>query len=65
MKNISSKLTLGILGTTLSILATLANYVGVNFFGRGDSHTTKARQHLVDANREDGKALQLLFVFIF
>lgn len=62
MKNIGSKLALGILVTTLSILATLANYIGANYGSRGGSHTASARQYLADANREEGLAMQLVIL---
>ena len=62
MKKLGSQLALGILVTTLSILATLANYVGADYGGKGDSHTAKARQHLADANREEGLAMQLVIL---
>ena len=62
IKNLGSKLSIGILVTTLSILATLANYIGADLAGKGGSHTANARQLLADANREDGLAMQLVIL---
>ncbi len=62
MKKLGSQLVLGILVTTLSVLATLANYVGTSFSGKSGGHSSAARQHLADANREEGLAMQLVIL---
>ena len=62
MKKLGSQLVLGILVTTLSVLATLANYVGTSFSGKSSGHSSAARQHLADANREEGLAMQLVIL---
>jgi len=62
IKKLGSKLVIGILVTTLSILATFANYIGAELGGKGGSHTANARQLLADANREDGLAMQLVIL---
>lgn len=62
MKKLNFNLILGGLVVTLSILATLAGYVGSNINGQGDSHTAKARQFLADANTDEGLALQYIML---
>ena len=62
MKKLGSQLVLGILVTTLTVLATLANYVGTSYSGKSGGHTATARQHLADANREEGLSMQLVIL---
>ena len=62
MKKLGSQLVLGILVTTLSVLATLPNYVGTSYSGKSAGHTSAARQHLADANREEGVSMQLVIL---